>query len=112
MNQRACVRVRDGVGFVVLRMASISASGRGGCCIRHSCLALASSRERFRLVHLAHRHSFAEKVSETSARTSAPQTVSGGGLYWREATDEDLTAVEAKKPGRKGSPKTKEDLKA
>ncbi len=35
-----------------------------------------------------------------------------GGLFWREATDEDLAAVENTKPGRKGSTKTKADFKA
>jgi hypothetical protein len=35
-----------------------------------------------------------------------------GGLYWREATADDLAEVEAQKPGRKGSSKTKEDLVA
>ncbi|MBA2271543.1 MAG: AAA family ATPase [Chthoniobacterales bacterium] len=35
-----------------------------------------------------------------------------GGLYWREASDDDLLAVETSKPRRRSSSKTKEDLRA
>jgi hypothetical protein len=35
-----------------------------------------------------------------------------GGLFWHEATAEDLEKVESNKPGRKGSSKTKEDFMA
>lgn len=53
------------------------------------------------------RNADGERVSERYYRHDTD-----GGLFWREATEEDLTAVETSKPGRKGSSKTKAEFKA